>query len=103
MINSRALIVIIFMLLFFAALIAKLADIQIVKSEELKYLAERQQTKSENIKAERGLIFDRNNVLLVYNRNDISFYVDLRMTGKKSKEKIAKKFSSVFGKSVKHY
>ena len=47
----------------------------------------RQQTNIEKIEAERGLIYDRNNVLLVYNRNDISFYLDLRMVSESGKEK----------------
>ncbi len=101
--NSRALIVIVFIFLFFIALVIKLFDIQIVKSEELKYYAQKQQTKVEKIEADRGLIYDRNNTLLVYNRNDVSFYLDLRMVSSAGKIKIAKKFASVFGKSEKHY
>ena len=101
--NSRALIVIVFIFLFFMALVIKLFDIQIVKSEELKYYAQKQQTKMEKIDADRGLIYDRNNTLLVYNRNDVSFYLDLRMVSETGKLKIAKKFASVFSKSAKHY
>ena len=101
--NSRAIIIIVFILLVFAALVIKLVDIQIVRSEELKYYAQRQQTNLEKIDAERGMIYDRNNVLLVYNRNDYSFYLDLRMVSNKGKKKIAEKFSSVFGKSKNYY
>ena len=95
--------VIVFVFLFLVALIARLFDIQIIKSDELKYFAKRQQVIKEKIDAERGLIYDRNNVLLVYNRNDVSFYVDLRMASAKDKRKIADKFSSVFGKSRNYY
>ena len=101
--NSRALLVIFFVLLLFVALIVKLVEIQILKSEELKYYAQRQQTRLETIKAERGLIYDRNNVLLVYNRNDVTFYLDLRMLDVNRKDGLAEKFSSVFGKSKAHY
>ena len=101
--NSRAIIIIVLVFLIFIALVIKLVDIQIVKSEELKYYAQRQQTNLEKIEAERGLIYDRNNVLLVYNRNDYSFYLDLRMVSKSGKDKIAEKFSSVFGKSKNYY
>ncbi len=101
--NSRALLVILFVLLLFVALIVKLFEIQIIKSEELKYYAQRQQTRLETIKAERGLIYDRNNVLLVYNRNDVTFYLDLRMLDLNRKDDLAEKFSSVFGKSKAHY
>ncbi len=103
MINSRALLIVISMILFFTALIVKLVDIQIVKSEELKYFARKQQVGVEKIPADRGLVYDRNNVLLEYNRHDISFYADLRMVYSKSKDEIAEKFSLVFGKSKSHY
>jgi cell division protein FtsI/penicillin-binding protein 2 len=101
--NSRVLFLIICVFIFFLAIGVKLFSIQILKSEELKYLAERQQTGIEKINAERGLIYDRNNVLLVYNRNDVSFYLDMRMVSKEEKKKIAEKFSSVFGKPLSCY
>lgn len=101
--NSRVLIVIICVFVFFVAIIVRLFNIQILKSEELKYMAQRQQTGIEKIHAERGLIYDRNNVLLVFNRDDISFYLDLRMVSKNEKIKIADKFSSVFSKPRSYY
>ena len=101
--NSRAIVIIIFIFVFCAAIVAKLVNIQIVRSDELKFYAEQQQTKVEKIKANRGLIYDRNNVLLAYNRNDISFYVDLRMISKKGKEEVAKKFSVIFNKPKSYY
>ncbi len=101
--NSRAIWVIIFVFIVFSALVARLFDIQIIRSDELKYYAKRQQTTVEKIRADRGLIYDRNNVLLAYNRNDVSFYLDLRMVSDKNKKVIAKKFASVFDKSVSHY
>jgi cell division protein FtsI (penicillin-binding protein 3) len=103
MINRRVLLIVLFALISFAILVIKLVDIQIVKSEELRYYAERQQTSVDKIKAERGLIYDRNNSLLVYNRDDISFYADMRMTSESDKIKIADKFASVFGKSKPYY
>jgi cell division protein FtsI (penicillin-binding protein 3) len=101
--NKRVLFLIVGVFIFFLAIGVKLFSIQILKSEELKYLAERQQTESEKISSQRGLIFDRNNVLLVYNRNDVSFYLDMRMVSKDAKKKIAQKFSIVFGKPVDYY
>ena len=91
------------MFFFFGALIFKLVDIQIVKSEELKYYAQKQQTGIEKIPAERGLIYDRNNVLLVYNRPDVSFFVDLRMISPKAKQDVADVFSKTLGKSKNYY
>ena len=101
--NSRALIVIIFIIIFFIALVIKLVDIQIVRAEEYSYYAQRQQTRIEKIEAERGLIYDRNNVLLVYNRSDVSFYVDLRMIKQKHKNEIAQLFAKKFKKSKSFY
>ena len=103
MINSRALVVLCCVFLFLTFLVVKLVDIQIINSEELKYYAKRQQTKIESISAERGLIYDRNDLLLAYNRDDISFYIDLRMLPEKKKKEVAEKFSGAFGKSEKHY
>ncbi len=101
--NSRALIIILFVFVFFFGLVIKLVDIQIVKGEELKYYAQRQQTDYETIKAERGLIYDRNDILLVYNRHDVSFYIDLRMLPEKKKPELVELFSKTFGKSKSHY
>jgi cell division protein FtsI/penicillin-binding protein 2 len=101
--NSRALLVILSIIIFFIALVIKLVDIQIVRTEEYSYYAQRQQTGTEKIEAERGLIYDRNNVLLVYNRADVSFYVDLRMIKQKHKEEIAKSFAKKIKKSKNYY
>ncbi len=101
--NRRVLLITLFVFISFVILIIKLVDIQIVKSEELTYYAERQQTSVEKIRAERGLIYDRNGSLMVYNRDDISYFVDMRMTSASDKIKIAEKFSSIFGKSKQHY
>ena len=103
MINSRALVVLICVFLFLTFLVFKLADIQIINSEELKYYAERQQTKIESIQANRGLIYGRNNLLLAFNSDDVSFYIDLRMLPEKKKMEVAEKFSVAFGKSEQHY
>ena len=103
MINSRALIVVCAFFLFLTALVIKLVDLQVINSEELKYYAKKQQTNLESIKAERGLIYDRNGVLLVHNRNDATVYVDLRMLSETKKQEAVDKFSKIFGKSKKHY
>jgi cell division protein FtsI/penicillin-binding protein 2 len=101
--NSRALIVIISIIIFFIALVVKLVDIQIVRAEEYSFYAQRQQTGVEKIEAERGLIYDRNNVLLVYNRSDVSFYVDLRMIKQIHKNEIAQIFAKKFKKNKNFY
>jgi len=101
--NSRALLVIFIFLFLFTTLIVKLVDIQILKSEELNYYAQMQQMKLETIRVDRGLIYDRNNILLVHNRNDVTFYLDLRMIPEEKKNDLAEKFASVFGKRKSNY
>ena len=101
--NSRVLLILIVVVFGFSALVYRLVNLQIIRSDELSYFAKRQQTNSQAIKAERGFIYDRNDVLLVYNRNDYSFYVDLRMLPKSGKDEIAKIFSKTMGKSKRHY
>ena len=101
--NSRVLLVIITLMIFFIALVIKLVDIQIIHTEEYSFNAQRQQTGVEKIQADRGLIYDRNNVLLVYNRPDVSFYADLRMLKQKDKNEIAKIFARKFHKTTNYY
>ena len=101
--NARVLLVLIFVVLIFFALVLRLVTVQVIKGDELSYFAKRQQTNTETVHAERGFIYDRNDVLLVYNRSDYSFYVDLRMLPSSEKEKLAKLFSRTTGKSQIHY
>jgi cell division protein FtsI (penicillin-binding protein 3) len=101
--NSRVLLILIIVVLIFSALVFRLVNLQVVRSDELSYFAKRQQTNTQTVKADRGFIYDRNDVLLVYNRNDYSFFVDLRMLPASEKDKLAKMFSKVMGKSKLHY
>jgi len=101
--NSRVLLILIIVLLFFGALVFRLVNLQVVRSDELSYFAKRQQTNTQTVKADRGFIYDRNDVLLVYNRNNYSFYVDMRMLPATEKDKLARMFSKVMGKSRLYY
>jgi cell division protein FtsI (penicillin-binding protein 3) len=103
MIKPRLLLVLLVIFVLLTGLIAKLVDIQIIKREELKYFAQRQHLKEEKILPERGLIYDRNNILLTYNRNDFSIYIDKRQTTKNSRERIAEQFSKVLGNKKSYY
>ncbi|GAB4293152.1 MAG: penicillin-binding protein [Ignavibacteriaceae bacterium] len=101
--NSRALIVVFIMLIVFGLLVFRLVNIQLIRGEEYKFYAQRQQMRTEKIQPERGLIFDRNNTLLVYNNNDYSIYINTSLINKDSTILIAEKFSEIFGKSKNHY
>lgn len=101
--NSRVLIVIAVVFLALMILVGRLFNIQVTDHERYSQIAEKQQNKTVKIKAERGLITDRNNEILAYTKDDVSLFVDTRMTNKKAKERIATKFAKVFGKKKKHY
>lgn len=94
--NSRAFGILIGAIIFLLLLILKLFDIQILNYDESNFFAKQQQSRTEIIKAERGLIYDRNQVLLAYNRNDMSIYLDRRIKGEENQLDAAKKLASVF-------
>lgn len=101
--NGRALVVFFGLVFFFIILVATLVNLQVGKHEKYKFLAERQQNTTDEIKAQRGFIKDRNGKVLSFTNADISFFVDTRMLKKGEAEKIADKFSKVFGKSKNNY
>jgi cell division protein FtsI/penicillin-binding protein 2 len=101
--NSRALLIILLMFAFFMVLVLTLFSIQITDHKMYAEMAERQQNKSYRVKGERGKILDRRNEVLAFTVNDVSLFVDTRMALKEEREKIAEKFSEVFGKDKNHY
>lgn len=101
--NTRALFVIFAIFILVTVLVIRLANIQLVKSEEYSYYAIQQQTDIEKIEADFGLIYDRNNNLLVYNRNDVTYYADLAVVPQSKRDLIAEKFSKVLGKSKGYF
>ncbi|MEJ5261217.1 MAG: penicillin-binding protein [Ignavibacterium sp.] len=101
--NTRALFVIFAIFILVTVLVIRLVNIQLVKSEEYSYYAIQQQTDIEKIEADFGLIYDRNNNLLVYNRNDVTYYTDLAVVPQSKRDLIAEKFSKVLGKSKGYF
>jgi cell division protein FtsI (penicillin-binding protein 3) len=100
---NRLLSVVAIVVIAFCAVIVRLFYVQIIKGDELSFFANRQQTVTQKISAERGMIFDRNNVLLSYNKNDVSFYLDLSLAKKRDIENIIAIFSKTFSKPISHY
>ena len=78
--NSRALFVLIISTLVFIFLVINLVRIQVVEHEKYIKVAIQQQKKSKFLNAQRGIITDRNNDVLVYSKDDITIIVDNRMT-----------------------
>jgi cell division protein FtsI/penicillin-binding protein 2 len=74
-----------------------------VNHDNYKFLAERQQKGTEEILALRGMILDRNNDILAYTKDDVSFYLDKRMLKKGQKEKIAERLAEVFNKKKSYF
>jgi cell division protein FtsI (penicillin-binding protein 3) len=101
--NGRTLVVIVFVLFFFSVLIYKLFDIQLIKHADYEYVAKNQQKRTEILRGERGFIYDRNGDLLVYDRNEVSFFIDAKNAPPALKDSTASRFARVFGKSVKYY
>ncbi|MFN3693392.1 MAG: hypothetical protein ACK4UV_00155, partial [Ignavibacterium sp.] len=101
--NSRALIIIFAVFILVTILVIRLANIQLLKSEEYSYYAIQQQTDVEKVEADFGLIYDRENNLLVYNRNDVTFYADLTMLPQSKRELIAERFSKTLNKPKNYF
>lgn len=101
--NVRVLFLIVFVIVSFAGLTWRLAYLQIVKGEELSYYAQKQQREAVVIKANRGLIYDRNKILLAHNSNDVTFYFNKNRAGEKEIEKLVAKFSKALGRSEEHF
>lgn len=95
--------IIFFMFTGFILLGLKLFSIQIVKHDYYAEIAEKQQNKSQKLKAERGSIIDRNGELLAITKNDISLYVDKRMLNKNETDSLTSFIASVFNKPRKYY
>ena len=101
--KGRVLIIVFLMIIFCSILMVRLFKIQISDHDDLIFYAKRQQIKEKNVRAERGFIYDRNMDLLVYDRNDISFFINCRNINNKEINKIAGKFSSIFHKDASYY
>lgn len=101
--KARALVVVVGVGLFFCAIVFRLYDIQISQHENYKFLAERQQKKTKELIAERGSILDAKGEVLVYTKEAVSFYIYKKNITDKLKDKLVKKFVSVFKKPASYY
>lgn len=92
---NRLLVVVVFIVLFFIGLTYRLVHLQVVKGEELSYYAQKQQRETIAIKANRGLIYDRNKILLAYNSNDVTFYFNKKAASESEINVVASSFAKV--------
>lgn len=101
--NSRALLLILLMFCGFIGLVVKLFSIQVTNHDYYMNIALNQQNSKYKMRAERGLITDRNEEVLAYTENNISLFVDKRMLSKSEKDSTIRFFSKVFNKPKNHY
>jgi len=89
--TNRLLVIIGGMTIFLLVLITRLVFVQVVKADDYKYFANKQQNGMEPIPASRGSIFDRNGTILVYSRDEVSFDVDPKLARKFKKDSLIAK------------
>jgi cell division protein FtsI/penicillin-binding protein 2 len=87
--KGRVLIIVFLMIVFCSILLIRLFKIQINDHDDLIYYARRQQIKEKEVRAERGFIYDRNNNLLAYDRNDVSYFINCKKIKKEEIQKVA--------------
>lgn len=102
--KARVLLLTFFILIGFFVISWHMFDIQVNKHDIYKEIALRQQDRKSGILAERGMIKDRTGKVLAYTTRDYSYYAGLKqLKSPEARERVAKKFSEVFGKPVNHY
>jgi cell division protein FtsI (penicillin-binding protein 3) len=99
---ARILAVKISLLLFVAAVVARLVHVQVIESPDYQSIAKRQYEARVVLPATRGNIVDRNGKLLVSNTTSVSFGADPRIVGANSSA-IAERFARVFDKPRAYY
>jgi len=110
--TDRLLGVVIVLALLILGIIGRLFYIQVYSHAEYKVMADRQQIGKEIIKANRGLIYDRNMVVLAYSDPQASFYVSMVQVKRYKKDgkdgdflmrKIARSYAAVTKKDTMYY
>ncbi len=101
--TKRAYFIFFLIVLAYVPITLKLYKVQILEHEKYRLAALKRHNKPIKVKGERGNILDRNGEILAYSRNVADFMVYTPMLDSLKKNKIAKRFSEVFGKSEKHY
>ncbi|MCL5266839.1 MAG: penicillin-binding transpeptidase domain-containing protein [Bacteroidetes bacterium] len=89
--------------LLFIAIVVKLAIVQGVRGAYYHRVAQEQYESRVTLRADRGLIYDRNGNLIVSNTYGYSYAADPELLHSQEKARIAKKFSSVFGLPVSFF
>ncbi|WP_138159321.1 penicillin-binding transpeptidase domain-containing protein [Peptoniphilus catoniae] len=83
--NSKILLLLLFMALLFIAIIVKLLYINVVQGEELTRRALNQLTRTETVKADRGIIYDKNKKEMAINVTRGNAYYNMNFDREKFK------------------
>ncbi len=100
--SVRIVLVVVTVSILFLVTISRLVIIQIIDSPKYIKLAQNQYEKVVPLPPNRGLIYDRNNILLVSNTTLISFAADPVVVKEKLSNTV-KVFSQIFNKPNSHY
>lgn len=88
-------------LFVFALLFLRLVYLQIIKGDEYRLLSEKNAVRLKSVKSSRGLIFDRNDTLLVDNRPSFNLKITLEDAG--SLDDTLNNLSGLIGISVEEF
>lgn len=89
-------------ILLFAVVGVRLAQIQIVQSQKFREIAQKQYQSRINLPATRGTLYDRNGNIIASNSIYVSFAADPQLAAEDARA-IATKFSTLFGKPKQYY
>ncbi len=88
--------------LLFLVVLGRLFQLQVLDSSEYQEIAKRQYELQTELPASRGVVYDRNGNILISNTQFVSFAADPLILGN-NVDKVARRFSAHFGRSVSYY
>lgn len=90
------------LMLFFAIVCVRLAQVQVVEAGKYRSMAQKQYQAKIVLPAKRGMLYDRNGNIIASNSVFVSFAADPKLAAEDARA-ISLKFSKLFGKPKKYY
>ncbi|HUI29073.1 MAG TPA: penicillin-binding transpeptidase domain-containing protein [Candidatus Acidoferrales bacterium] len=90
-------------MLLFAAVVVKLGFVQGVRSIYYHKIAQNQYESRVPLRANRGMVYDRNGSLIISNNFGYSYAADPELLDSTDKKRIAEKFGAVFDKPIEFF
>ncbi|MBM4169770.1 MAG: PASTA domain-containing protein [Ignavibacteria bacterium] len=100
--DGRVLVLKLFFLVFFVIVAGRLVQVQLLEAPKYQTIAKKQHEQTFALPPVRGSMFDRHGNVLVSNSMFVSLAADPKMVGQ-SADRIATRFSRVFGKPRSYY